>query len=316
LAEKSSLQSVLINLRDAAVDFSKPYQTPATIPAALRDLLAQLGIADPGAAVMAQLASAVQNWGTLGKQLSNLDLDFVDPVKTIEAITAKAKLVKDAIDAILHTPEAIWNTLGAAGAAIKNVFPRRLLDYIVYRSLTESHPKIGGAFLLFAVLRREPTPPPGPAFVFANIRVFDLDQLVKVVTHPRQAVLEALKWGTDQFNAQPVVDGMALLGKLVGGNPGPDEDTFDLAEERKFVPALAAGVAESARHTLAGPGGSIEFVGLHRAGVGMLLRNPVTFSGGVGSLRPSLPPGAILALAPGADRLNDPPVVKRLVPGI
>jgi hypothetical protein len=46
MADQSSLASILRNLRDAAVDFSKPYQTPGTIPAALRDLLAQLGIAD------------------------------------------------------------------------------------------------------------------------------------------------------------------------------------------------------------------------------------------------------------------------------
>jgi len=48
MADQSSLASILRNLRDAAVDFSKPYQTPGTIPATLRDLLAQLGIADPG----------------------------------------------------------------------------------------------------------------------------------------------------------------------------------------------------------------------------------------------------------------------------
>ena len=66
MPDRSSLQSILINLRDAAVDFSKPYQPPASaasIHAALGELLRQLGIADPGAAVMAQLEQAVKKWG-------------------------------------------------------------------------------------------------------------------------------------------------------------------------------------------------------------------------------------------------------------
>jgi hypothetical protein len=313
VADRSSLQSILINLRDAAVQFATPYKNPASIPSALAALLAQLGIADPGAAVRAQLENAVKQWGTLGDQLNNLNLDFVDPVKTLADITNKAKTVKQAIDSILSTPEAIWNTMGASGAAIKSVFPRRLFDYIIYEALTKSHPKIGGAFLLFSVLRREPTPPPGPAFVFANIRVFDLDQLIKVVTHPREAVLEALHWGTDQFNARPIVDGMALLGSLVGGVPGPDEDTFDIAQEKIYVPSLAAGVEKSARHTLAAGPTTVEFAGLHHAGAGVLVPNPVNLSGGAGSFQaPSLPPGFIFALAPGPDRLKDPPVFKRL----
>jgi hypothetical protein len=315
MADQSSLASILRNLRDAAVDFSKPYQTPGTIPAALRNLLAQLGIADPGDAVRAQLENAVKNWGNLGKELSNLDLNFVDPVKTVAEITEKGDKIKANIEGILKTPEAIWSTLGAAGAAIKAVFPKRLLDFIVYEFLTKSHPKIGGAFLLFAVLRREPTAPPSAAFVFANIRVFDLAQLIKVVTHPRQAILEALKWGTDQFNARPLVDGIALLGGLIGGTPGPEEDTFDLAEERKYVPdlALMGGLEKSARRTLSAGPAVLQFVGLHHAGLGVLVTNPVNLSGGVGSLHPPvLPPGIILALSPGADRLNDPPVVKRL----
>ena len=316
MSDKSTLQSILINLRDAAVDFTKPYQPPtdpARIKTALADLLKQLGIADPGVAVMANLTTVVEKWGTLGKQLSDLNLDFVDPVKTIADLTSKAGLVKNAVDAILRTPEAIWNTLGASGSAIKDVFPRRLLDYIFYEALTKSHPKIGGVFLLFGVLRRERTTAPSAAFVPANIRVFDLEQLVKVVTHPREAILDALKWGTDQFNAQPIVDGVALLGKLAGGTPGPEDDTFDLADEKVFVPGLAAGLEKSARRTLSAGITVLEFVGLHHAGVGVLVKNPATLSGGAGSLRPpTLPPGIILALGPGPDRLKDPPVVKRL----
>ena len=261
---------------------------------------------------MAQLEQAVKKWGELGKELSNLNLDFVDPVKTLQDITTKADIVKQSVDQILHTPEAIWNTLGASGAAIAAVFPKRLLDYIVYEALTKSHPKIGGAFLLFAVLRREPTPPAGAAFVFAEIRVFDLNQLIEVVTHPREAIQKALKWGTDQFNARPIVDGLALLGSLAGAVAGPDDDTFDLVKEQAFV-AVANGLPDSARHTLSKAATTIEFVGLHHAGVGVLVTNPLDLKGGVNSLHPpQLPPNTILALSPGPGGPDAPPIVKRL----
>ncbi len=314
MADRSTLQSILINLRDAAVDFSKPYQTPATIPAALRELLKQLGIADPGAAVMTNLENAVKNWGDIGRQLSNLNLDIGNIALALAELGTKAKTVKDSIEAILKTPEAIWNGLGASGAAIKAVFPTRLADYIIYEFLTKSHKKIGGAFLLFGVLRRPFTPAAGPAFVDAEIRVFDLAQLVKVVTHPREAILEALKWGTDDFNARPVVDGVVLLTSLIPGTTaGPDDDTFPQANESPFVGRDVSGLRASARHTLTRGPTTLEFVGLHQTGVGILFVNPVNFSGGVGSAQlPSVPPGVILALTPGTDRLKDPPIVKRL----
>jgi hypothetical protein len=314
LAERSTLQSILINLRDAAVNFSKPYQTPATIPAAIRDLLKQLGIADPGAAVMAQLENAVKSWGDIGKSLSNLNLEFTDIAKTLAELSTKAKTVKDSIDQIIKTPAGIWASMGASGDAIGKMFPTRLLDYIIYEFLTKSHPKIGGAFLLFGVLRREFTPAAGPAFVAAEIRIFDLGQLIEVITHPREAVLKALKWGTDDFNARPVVDGVVLLtGLIPGTTAGPDDETFPQASENVFVGRDVSALRASALHSLAKGATKIDFVGLHRTGVGILIANPANISAGVGSLKvPALPPGVILALTPGPDAIKDPPVVKRL----
>jgi hypothetical protein len=310
----NTLQSILINLRDAAVEFSKPYQTPATIPSALRDLLKQLGIADPSAAVMTNLENVVANWGNIGNQLKNLNLNITNIAQALAELSTKADNVKNSIESILRTPESVWNSMGASGAAIKAVFPTRLMDYIIYEFLTKSHKKIGGAFLLFGVLRRPFVPKAGPAFVDAEIRVFDLAQLVKVVTHPREAILEALKWGTDDFNARTVVDGVVVLTSLIPGTTaGPDDETFPQASESPFVGRDVSGLRASARHTLTAGPTKLDFVGLHQTGVGILFTNPANLSGGVGSLQmPALPPGIILALTPGADRLKDPPIVKRL----
>src|SRR5207245_2460109 len=73
----------------------------------------------------------------------------------LSELGTKAKSVRDSINDIIKTPENIWNGLGASGAAIKAEFPTRLVGYIIYEFITKSHPKIGGVFLLFGVLRRE-----------------------------------------------------------------------------------------------------------------------------------------------------------------
>jgi hypothetical protein len=319
VADRSTFQSIIINLRNAAVDFCQPYKTPSNIPNALRALLKQLGIADPGAAVLANLANAVQNWGNIGRQLENLNLEAVNIQNTIKDLEDKAKAVRSSIDQILGTPEAIWNAMGASGAAIKAVFPRRLADYIIYEFLTKSHKKIAGVFLLFAVLRREFKAAPSGAFVDAEIRVFDLAQLIKVVTHPREAILEALKWGTDDFNARPVVDGMVLLADLAPNTTaGPDEEKFSKATENLYVHRgnELNPLAESARHTLTvtvgGVNHTLEFVGLHKTGTGLLVTNPLTLSGNLSIV--DIPAGAILALTPGPDRLTSPPKVEVLRP--
>jgi hypothetical protein len=313
VADRNSLQSILVNLRDAAVDFAKPFQTPANIPTALDALLNELGIADPGALVKAQLANAAKNWADLANELSALSLDAAS---LISDIRDKANAVEKSFNGILSAADTAWDGLGAIGAAIKNAFPVRLLDYILYEALTKSHPKIGGAFLLFGVLRREFTPPLNAGFVAADLRIFDLQQLIFVVTHPREAMLQALKWGTDDFNGRPVVDGMALLAGLIpSATRGPEEDEFPLDQETIYVHRDLAGLKPSAMRTLSGLGMTLSFVGLHRTGVGIFAQNPVNLSGGVGALNlPQLPAGQIFALTPGADRLKDPPVVTRLSP--
>jgi hypothetical protein len=316
VADRSSLQSILINLRDAAVDFAKPFQIPANIPTALGALLNELGIADPGALVKAQLANAAKNWADLANELTALNLDAAT---LISDIRNKAGAVETSFDGILSAADTAWDGLGAIGADIKSAFPVRLLDYILYEALTKSHPKIGGAFLLFGVLRREFTPPLNAGFIAADIRIFDLQQLIFVVTHPREAILQALKWGTDDFNGRPVVDGMVLLtGLIPPATRGPEEDVFPLADEALYVGRDdLGGLKPSARRTLSAIASAIamtlSFVALHRTGVGILVENPFDLKGGIGALKlPQLQPGQIFALAPGADRLKDPPVVKRL----
>jgi sulfur carrier protein ThiS len=318
---ENTFQSIIINLRNAAVDFCQPYKTPGNIPTALKELLKQLGINDPGAAVLANLNNAVQNWGNIGRQLENLNLDVINIQDAIKDLENKANTVRSSIDQILNTPNAIWNTMGASGAAIKAVFPRRLIDYIIYEALTKSHKKIGGVFLLFGVLRREFTPAASSAFINAEIRIFDLAQLLKVVTHPREAILDALKWGTDDFNARPLVDGMVLLADLVPNTTaGPDEQQFSKTTENLYVDRgnELNSLRESARHTLTvhlstGGDQTIEFVGLHKTGIGLLINSPFSFSGNL-SIPELSQPGAIFALTPGPDRLTSPPKVEVLTP--
>jgi len=320
VAEKpSTLQSILINVRDAALRFADPYKQPQNIPGEVTKLLAQLGIADPGAGPRAQLNNAAANWGTIANQLSNLNLNFVDPQKALKDLSDKADTIKNSIDAILKTPEAVWQGLAQFGGVVATEFPKRLLAYIVYEALTHAHPKIGGVFLLFGVLRREFTPPLNAAFIPAEIRVFDLPQLIKVVTNPREAVLTALKWGTDDFIARPVVDGMVLLAGLAPNTTrGPDDQTLDKATENLYVKRgndlapLLASASHSLNVQVAAVTHTLNFVGLHRTGVGLLLKSPLTLGGNLNVL--NIPPGAILALVPGANRLTDPPKVDVLTP--
>ena len=315
----SSLQSILENLRDFAIHFAQPFRTPANIPGALKKLLADLGINDPGQSVSNGLTATATAWGAIADSLSQLKIDAVDPVKTIAEIISKAGLIDKNIQAITRVPDAVWNGLGQSGQAIKGVFPKRLLDYIIYESLTQSHPKIGGAFLLFGVLRKDFIAAANPAFIDASIRVFDLAQLIHVLTHPREAILEALKWGTDEFNAQPVADGMVLLlGLIPGTTAGPPDDTLPINDESAVVGRNLAGLRPSARHTLTVPnpaGGVtiISFTGLHRTGFGISVPNPVHFTAGAGSMSlPSLPPAAVVTITPGAQPATDTPGVRLL----
>lgn len=318
MADKSTLQTILINVRDAALRFANPYKNPQNIPGEVTKLLAELGIADPGAGPRAQLNSAAANWGGIADELSRLNLNFVDPVKALKDLSDKADNVKARIDAILKAPEAVWAGIAQFGGALATEFPKRLLAYIVYDFITAAHPKIGGVFLLFGVLRREFTPPLNAAFIPAEVRVFDLPQLIQVITNPREAVLTALKWGTDDFIARPVVDGMVLLSGLAPNTTrGPDDQTLDKATENLYVKRSneLTPLRESASHTLtvvAGGSHILNFVGLHKAGVGLLMNSPLLLTGNLNII--NIPAGAILALQPGANPATDPPKVDVLTP--
>lgn len=313
-AGKSTLQTILENIRDAGVNFGKRFTPPpANILAEARKLLAELGINDPGGSVSSALKDAATNWKTIADSLSAISLDFTDPAAAIAGIGKKAKDIKDAFERILKEPEAALSGLGQSAAAIRAVFPERLLHYIIYDFITKSHEKIGGVFLLLGVLRREFKSANGdPAFIDADIRVFDLPQLIRVITHPKEAFLTVMRWGKDDFLARPIVDGMVLLlGTIPGAVRGPEEDVFPLAEERKFVGPLDASLRESALRTLTVPGGTLAFVGLHRHGMGLKVPNPVSVGG---NLIPAPPFAAtqIFALTPGNIPETDPPGFKVL----
>jgi hypothetical protein len=319
MAQPSTLQTIVGNLRDAAVSFVAPYRNPGTRASALRSLVRELGIADPQDVVSTALASAVDTWANIADQLSGVNLDLLNPAGVLADLQNKGRAVTDGIERIQKTAADSVGTLTGIGTAVATVLPQRLLDCLIFEFLTKSHEKIAGIFLLFGILRREFTPAGGnPAFVDADLRVFDLAQLVEVLTHPREAILKALRWGTNEFNARPAVDGLVLLLGTIpasGVARGPEGDTFPLSggqySEDQFV-TVDAGVKPSARRTLNVPGlpggvTTLEFVGLHRHGLGLLVRNPVSLSGGFGALEvPQLPDSQIFALTPRPDSARDP----------
>lgn len=303
---KSTLQTILENTRDAGVAFGRRFTPPAGhIRTELGTLLGELGIADPQRSVTDALEATAAGWHDLADTLSGVSLNFADPAKTLRELTAKAKTIEDAIDKMVEAPQDAVAGLGASASAIKGAFAERLLNYIVYEFITSTHPKIGGAFLLLGVLRREFRAAGGnPALVDAEVRVFDLAQFVRAATNPRESFLTVMRWGTNDFLARPVVDGMALLLGTVAQR-GPAEDALPLAEEATFVP-VDAGVRPSARRTVTLPGGTIAFVGLHKHGVGLIAPNPVSVGG---NLLPTLPPNAVFAVTPGAVPATSDPTV-------
>jgi hypothetical protein len=308
MADKSFLQTILENVRDAAVKFAKPYQTPGNIPTELEKLLVELGIDDPQKKVSSRLQAIAGQWASIGNLLENTQLNFTDPAQALAELSKRADAIQKGIEDILNAPSTVLGDLGPIGAAIIKVFPKRLLDFILYEFITSSHKKIGGIFLLLGVLRREPDPG-GEGLIPANIRVFDFAQLVAVITDPKRAFKKALSWAKDEFNARPVVDGMVMLADLIppGNRAGPEDDVFPLADEGNFVDVTGL-TTPSARRTLTVPGGAVSFVGLHRHGIGLFVPNPVSLSGGVGSLNIALPLGVILALTPRSATDDDPRV--------
>jgi hypothetical protein len=271
-------------------------------------LLKELGIAHPGETVAGRLADVIDKWAEVADSLKDVKFEFTDPAEAIAKLGERAKLVSDGIDAIRNAPVQIWTDLGLPLVATE--LPARLGDYLLYEFITRSHPKIGGIFLILAVLRREPRPG-GNGFIAANIRVFHFAQLVAVIKDPKGSFKKVLFWGEDRFNARPIVDGFALLGGLIvgSGNIGPEGATYALTDEAKFV-SVAAGVEASARRTLAitGVPDPVSFVGLHRHGAGVFVPSPIQASGGVGSLKIDLPSGVILALTPDGSPSADPRV--------
>ncbi|GAC1313112.1 MAG: hypothetical protein NVS2B3_15900 [Vulcanimicrobiaceae bacterium] len=316
----STLQSILENLRDFAIGFAKPYRDPdpEKIATNFAELLVKLGIANPTGIVPQALREFAANWGRLADTLSGVQFSATNPVAIVAEITSKAKTIEQSITAITQVPVAAWNAFSASGQAIADVFPRRLFDYIVYEAITTSHPKIGGVFLLFGVLRKDRVASANPAFIDgAMIRIFDVGQLIEVLTDPRRAVLKAFKWGTDDFNAQPFADGLALLvGLLPGVTRGPSDDVLPAADEQRLTGiAVAPGAPPSVRHTVMVPAGAgtttLTFTGLHHLGFGLALDNPIALSGGAGTLSVPKPPAAFaVALTPGATPATDPPGVR------
>ena len=306
--EKSALQTILENLRNAAVHFAGPFQNNAV--RAVRDLLKELGIVDPPAALDMRLDQLATRWKQIAQQLQSLQFDFTRPEEAINGLVDRAKLVQGGFKDLVNAPGALWNDLGVANVA--TVFPERLVGYILYEFVIATHPKIAGVFLILGVIRRE-WHDAAPGLVRAQVRVFDFEQFIGAVTHPKESFKKALLWGQDGFNARPIVDGFALLGDLVqaGEQIGPKDDTFPLADENDFV-NVAGGVAPSARRTLTvntplGPQ-LLSFVGLHRHGVGVLVQNPIQATGGVGSMTLDIPRDAIFALTPDGSPDADPKV--------
>ena len=84
------------------------------IPAALRKLLAELGINDPRQSVTNELTATAKACGAIADSLSQLKIDAVDPVKTIAEISSKAGFIDKNIQAITRVPEAVWNGLSAS----------------------------------------------------------------------------------------------------------------------------------------------------------------------------------------------------------
>jgi hypothetical protein len=304
--DKSTLQSILENVRDAAVTFGRRFSPAANIRPELIKLLAELGINDPAHSVSDALAAAAAGWKSIADSLSAISLDFTDPAAIVAGLKSRGQQIEDGLNKILHAPDTALDGLGASGAAIKAVFPKRLLDYIAYEFVTKSHEKIGGAFLLLGILRRELTLAGGnTAFVDAEIRVLDFEQFIHMLTHPREAFLTVMRWGSNDFLARPVVDGMVLLlGTLPGTTRGVEDDTWSLADEGAFVAVDAT--KPSARRTIIVPGGTLSFVGLHKHGVGLQVPNPVNFSG---NILPSLPASQLFALIPGPIPATDDPAV-------
>ena len=320
--ENGTLAGILNNLRTAAVQFGDRFSDPARIRPELVALLGELGINDPQGDVSRAMETAAATWAGITDPLKALNFNFLDPVAAVDGLAKLAGTITDKLAQLAQLPASTLAALSARGNAIQQVLPKRLLGYLVFELLTHTHRKIAGAFLLLGVLRRPFTPANGnPIFVNAHVRVFDVKQLVRVFTHPREALLEALQWGTDDFDSQTVIDGVSLLIGLVDPNGvvlGPVDDRFPPANEAAFVgrseAELGALKVPSARRTLKVPSAiTSSLVGLHRDGLGLMAPNPVHIDASLGGLHlPGLGPGKVLALSAGTPPATADPRVRLL----
>lgn len=320
--QNSTLGTALQNLRDAAVRFGERFSDPVRVQPELVKLLAELGIADPDQEVSNAMKDAASSWAGITDPLKALNFNFLDPLAAAKGLANLGSTIADKLARLGELPASTLAALGARANDIKTVLPERLVGYLVFEFITHTHKKIAGAFLLLGVLRRPFKPAGGnPSFVDAQVRVFDVSQLIKVLTHPREALLDALKWGGDDFDSQTVVDGLALLLGLLGDAGlvlGPEIDNFPPAGEAPFVgrsvAELTALSVPSARRTLRIPGSiTLSLVGLHRDGLGLMAPNPINLTGGVGAMHlPDLGPGKVLALSAGQPAATADPRVRLL----
>src|SRR5262245_5995356 len=115
---QSTVVDILRNVKQAALDFIQPYQTPAQVPDELKKLIKQLGFRDPQQDIKTRLETVVQKWRDAATALSGVNLNFIDPVNTMRDIEAKSRAVQDALDTTLKAPADAVRTLAGFGGAV------------------------------------------------------------------------------------------------------------------------------------------------------------------------------------------------------
>ena len=88
---KSTLQSILENVRDAGVAFGRRFAPPADIRTALKKLLAELGIAEPDTPVLNALGAAAAAWRELANSLSGVRVRSAPPLPLFGALICSSR---------------------------------------------------------------------------------------------------------------------------------------------------------------------------------------------------------------------------------
>lgn len=307
MATRSTLQTLLENARDAAVFLRDAVAPPDTRPKVVR-LLAELGLRDPQALGTDALDAISTSIRQITDELSAIQLNFANPAALVAGVGQKAAAIRAAIDRLLRVPGDAIGGAAAIGEAAAAELHQRLLAYAVYEFITRTHVRLGGAFLLLGILRKQRQPAQPPVFIEAMVRVFEPQRLVDALVRPRETFQTVMRWGHDDFVDRPLVDGLAqLLGLGPLAHAGPEDDVWPLAEEAAALPPLVPPPPHpAARRRLSVPvqGTTVELVGLHRRGLGLMVPAPFNFNG-----QPLL--GLFYALSPGADP-SAPPVFKTL----